>query len=610
MKIQPVGSPVRFAAGSFEVAPLRNATPLWLRRAAFVVPILACTACGTWLAALATAGLGGWARPVLLPLVAVNLLYMAVTGWPTVLGFILHLGRRTLHVEAAPSGQSRTAVLMPIYNESPRAVFAAMEAIGKQVADAGLRRIDLFVLSDTQDPAIAASEQAEFERVRARLSAGPALHYRRRVSNAGRKVGNLLDFCQRWGREYDYMLVLDADSLMGAATIGTLIGLMDANPGTGIIQTVPYAVGRETAFARMLQFSARLYTPLLVQGLTFWQQGDSNYWGHNAILRIAPYQQHCTLPVLPGREPFGGEILCHDVVEAGLMRGAGWDVWVLPQTLESYESLPANMVDFAVRERRWCQGNLQHTGVLPDQRLRPVGRFHLAYGVFHYLSAPLAVLFLALATLDALLGGHFATRLMLGGSPASLGLIGLCAFMLYACKLTTLGVALSDEAVARQFGGRLRLLGSAAIEQVGALIITAVLIVAYTTYVWQLVRGVTVRWDPQARDDRGLSWAEAWARFRLPTLVGSAWLPALAAADQGLLLWASPLLFGLLASVPAAVLSSRAGAGAALRRAGLLVTPEELAPPAVVRSFQRLTAGDLVPIAGRLPLAPQLAEAD
>ena len=206
-----------------------------------------------------------------------------------------------------------------------------------------------------------------------------------------RKAGNIADFCARsWSAEYDYMVVLDADSLMGAGTIATLIGLMDANPSAGLIQTVPYAVGRETLFARIQQFAARLYTPLLVQGLAFWQGQDGNYWGHNAIIRIAPFVEHCDLPVLPGREPFGGEILCHDVVEAALMRRGGWQVWLMPLLGESYEALPANMVDFAQRERRWCQGNLQHLGVIGMRNLRAVGRYHLGLGVLTYLSGPAA----------------------------------------------------------------------------------------------------------------------------------------------------------------------------------------------------------------------------
>jgi membrane glycosyltransferase len=573
---------------SVSVCRLEDASPLWLRRASFAGPIAAFTLATTWLAAVATSG-GGALRPLLLALLAFNLLYIGLTGWPTVLGFILHLCRRKLTVSAAPSGSSRTALLMPVYNENPRAVFAALEAMARALAEAGLTRIDLFVLSDTQDRAIAAEEESEFARLRAHLPDGQSLRYRRRVANTSRKTGNIADFCATWGDQYDYMLVLDADSLMGPPAIATLIGLMDANPRTGIIQTIPYAIGRETPFARLMQFSARLYTPLLVEGLTFWQQGDGNYWGHNAIIRTAPFRAHCHLPVLPGREPWGGEILCHDVVEAGLMRGAGWDVWVLPETLESFEALPANMVDFASRERRWCQGNLQHKGVLADSRLRPVGRFHLAYGIFHYLAGPIAFAFLALATLDAALGGRFADELLLGDGRAQWALVGLTGFMLYACKIGSLAVVLCSRARSRRFGGRLRILASAALEQLFALVITSVLITFYTRFVADLLRGASVRWDPQPRDDRGLSWAEAWTRLRLPTLVGAAWLAILSFLDVGLLLWCAPLLFGLLLAVPVSVWSSRARLGRLARAAGLFLTPEEIAPAPVVRAYQRLS---------------------
>ena len=610
MNISSAPTPVLVdAAGSFEVTPLTDARHLWLRRAAFVVPIVSATLLGTWLAVLATSGSASPLRPILLGLVSFNVLYMALTCWPTVLGFVLHLFRRKLRVAAAPTGLTSTAVVMPVYNEDPRSVFAAIETMARAITDVGLARVDLFVLSDTQDPAIAALEQEEFGRLQARLVGGPGLIYRRRVNNAGRKVGNLLDFCHRWGAEYDYMVVLDADSLMGARAIARLIGLMDANPRAGIVQTVPYAVGRETPFARFQQFSARLYTPLLVEGLTFWQQGDGNYWGHNAIIRIAPFVEHCKLPVLPGREPFGGEILCHDVVEAGLMRAAGWQVWVLPETLESYEAVPANLVDFTGRERRWCQGNLQHSRLLSVPLLRPVGRFHLAYGIMHYVSGPVAALLFLLATLDSVLGGDVAHRLLLGGGSAQYGLAALGAALLYGPKVATVASVLPDGEAARQFGGRIRLLASAMLEQIGSLVVSAVLITFYTRFVVALLRGASVRWDPQPRDDRGLSWREASTRLMLPTVVGVVWTGLLAWSDAGLLLWCAPLLFGLLASIPAAYVSSRIGVGRALRRFGLFQIPEELSPAPILRAYQRLVQPGEPVVRGR-PLAQSLLLAD
>ena len=614
MKMQPLRDSLltdQAAASLCQVSTLRSA-PGWLRRAAFVVPIVGATALATALATWLTAGLADPLRWPLLALLAVNVLYAALTGWPTVLGFLARLSGRTLQVAAAPSGRSRTALVMPIHQEDPRAVFAAMEVMAQAVAASRLRDIDLFVLSDTHDPAIAAEEMRAFAALRTRV---PTLRYRRRTSNAGRKVGNLAEFCATWGDRYDYMVVLDADSLMGAGTVATLIGLMDANPGVGMVQTVPYPVGRETLFARVQQFAARLYTPMLVEGLTFWQQGDGNYWGHNAIVRIAPFVAQCGLPVLPGREPFGGEILCHDVVEAGLMRAAGFEVWVLPQVMESFEALPANLVDFASRERRWCQGNLQHARLLNRPGLRPVGRFHLGYGVLHYVSGPLAVLFLALATLDSATGGGFVPAVLLGAGAAHAALAVLVLGLLYAGKLLSLGTALFDDREARSYGGRARLLASAALEQVAALVISATLIVFYTRYIAALLLGQTVRWDAQPRDNRGVSWAEGWTRLRGTLLVGLGWLLLLMQTEAAMLAWCAPLVFGLVLALPMAIWSSRTGLGGLARRWGLFLTPEELSPAPVLRAFQRGMAGPLVaershPALTALQLASSGADGD
>src|SRR5256885_15825894 len=116
--------------------------------------------------------------------------------------------------------------------------------------------------------------------------------------------------------------------------------------------------------SRLLQFGARLQGPMLSSGLAFWQLGESNYWGHNAIVRLQPFARHCTLPHLPGKPPLGGEILSHDFVEAAFMRRAGYEVRQLPELIGSWEAMPANLIDYAARDRRWTQGNLQHARVL------------------------------------------------------------------------------------------------------------------------------------------------------------------------------------------------------------------------------------------------------
>jgi membrane glycosyltransferase len=570
----------------------------WLRRLCFVLPVIASTGAGTWLAIGLTAGAGPL-RPVLLVLLVANLLFLAVTGWPGVLGIVLRLTCHRTPIAACTNGTSRTAVLFPIYNEDAHAVFTAAEIMAQALIEHSVDRTDIFVLSDTRDSAIALAEEQAFDRLSPLF--GERLRYRRRVQNVRRKAGNIAEFCKTWSGEYDYMVVLDADSLMSAASITTLIGLMDANPSAGLMQTVPYAVGRETLFARIQQFAARLYTPLLVEGLAFWQGEDGNYWGHNAIIRIAPFMAHCELPILPGREPFGGEILCHDVVEAAMMRRAGWQVWLLPSLAESYEALPANLVDFAQRERRWCQGNLQHLGVLGMPGLRPVGRYHLALGVLSYLSGPLFILFAGLATLDGALGGGFIARLLGSPGPARAGFVGLTFFLLYGAKLCSLAAALAHEDTAASFGGRLRLLASAVLEQALAMVSAPILLVFYTRFIGMMLLGRAVQWDAQPRDDRGVAWGEAAQRMRLPMIVGVVWLAGASMAGGTPLHWALSLVPGLLLAMPASVWTSVASFGLLARRWGLFLTEDEVAPSPILRAFNRALVRDTVPLAHTMP---------
>ena len=568
------------------------------RRLSFAVPAFGLPLLGTALAASLTAGAPSALRFVLLALLFGNLLYLGLTGWPGVLGACVRLLGQARLAAPIPSRGSRTAILFPIYNEDPQAVFTAVEVMARDLTQQQVDHTDIFVLSDTRDAAVAAKEAAAFAGVRDQF--GDKVRYRRRVENSRRKVGNIADFCRRWSDRYDYMVVLDADSLMSAGTISKMVGLMDANPRTGLIQTVPYAVGRETLFARIQQFAARLYTPLLVEGLAYWQQDDSNYWGHNAIIRIAPFMAHCQLPVLPGREPFGGDILCHDVVEAGLMRRAGWQVWMLPSLGESYEALPANLVDFAQRERRWCQGNLQHLGVLPMRGLRPVGRYHLGLGVLNYLSGPLLVGFAGLATLDALAGGQFAERLL--GRPGweRNGFVLLTFLLLYAAKLCSLAVALVDGKTAEKFGGRTRLVASAVLEQASAMVTAPLLLMFYTRFIIMMVVGRSIRWEAQPRDDRGVSWAEAAHRMRLPLLTGVAWLASATAAGGPALGWSASLIPGLLLAIPFAVWTSHRTLGLVTRRFGLFLTEDEVAPSPILRAFNRAAAGKRAEVGGAL----------
>ncbi len=557
----------------------RTAEP-WLRHACFLGPVAFLT-----LAALALSlramPLAGPARLLYAVAVAINVGLLALSSWSAVLGALVTLWQRAGRnlagpVLLPPTGRARTAVLLPVYEEDPVRVFAAAGVMARSLAGESLGTADLFVLSDTRSAEGAAAEEQAYARLLAQLPEGAAVHYRRRADNRGRKAGNIAEFIGRWGADYDFMVVLDADSLMTGAAIARLVGAMEANPNAGLIQSMCYAIGRSTLFARIQQFGSRLHGPLLARGVAWWQGPRGSYWGHNAIVRIAAFAGHCGLPALPGRAPLGGEILCHDTVEAALLLRAGWDVWMLPDGPQgrhdgSWEETPTNLLDHLDRDRRWCQGNLQHFGVLRAEGLKLASFVHLGQGIAHYLSAPL---FFALIAI-----GMAAPQRAAGepGATSSLWMIVLA--LMFAPRLLSLAAALADGATSRGFGGRPGLVASVLLDQVFSLLAGPVSLVFYLVFVATTLAGRIVRWDAQPRDDRGLRWREASARFGLPLGVAAA---VVAAAAPLAPFVALTLLPGLLLGVPLAVWSSRRGTGEWARRHALFVTPEETNPPAML----------------------------
>ncbi len=523
---------------------------------------------------------------------ALTMAWECFVVWQLALGFAAWLRGRTTHsklerraaqVEPDWTGRSRTAVLVPIYEEDPAEVFAKLRIMVRSLARAGSDDIDVHVLSDTRSDGLAEAERREW----ASLEPGgePRVFYRRRRANRGRKAGNLADFFEQHGGDYDFAIVLDADSLMSGTAMRRLICLMEEHPQVGLIQTVSYATGRDTLFARIQQFAVRVYAPLALRGLEYWQGPEGSYWGHNAILRVAPFRAHCGLPVLPGRPPLGGEILCHDVVEAALLARAGWAVHLLPEFDGTWEEMPTNTIDLLGRERRWCQGNLQHLKVLGLPGLRSGSRGHIALGIGGYLTAPLwwSVLLLG------------AARVLLGPGEGGLGVLayGLTEPGLPAAALATAGVGLllmprllnlvrvlADRDLRRGFGGASRLLAGVAVEQGFWLLLGPVLSLVNAGFVVRTFAGGIVPWEPQCRADRSVTVFEAlrhhWPHVSLAIVLGA----TCAAAGGWYAVWMAPAVLGLLLSPALTAVSSRTSLGRLSRRLGLFQTVDDTAPAA------------------------------
>ena len=284
---------------------------------------------------------------------------------------------------------------MPIYNEDPGRTTAALYAMAEALAQIdAARHFEIAIISDSTNADAWISESLAVDQLRRDLRETMPVWYRRRWHNTGRKAGNVEDFVKRWGARYDYMIVLDADSIMAPQTLVALVSRMQADAQLGILQTVPMLIGHWSLFSRIQQFAGRVYGSSIGRGVAAWSGNEGNYWGHNAIIRVAAFAQACGMPQLPGRRPFGGHVLSHDFVEAALMRRAGWKVRMAPDLGGSWEESPPSLVDIAIRDRRWAQGNLQHSKIINTKGLALTNRAHFAIGIMSYLSSPLWMMLL------------------------------------------------------------------------------------------------------------------------------------------------------------------------------------------------------------------------
>jgi membrane glycosyltransferase len=538
-----------------------------------------------------------WALVVLF---VANFSWIALAFSGGLLGFFWLMFRRPPAARLPERLSCRTAVVMPIYNETPARIFAAMQAICEDVEATGLgSAFDYFFLSDTTDPDVWIAEERALAAIRRRLS-DQRLYYRHRRKNAHRKAGNIADFVMRWGGAYEHMVVLDADSLMTGEAIVRLAAAMEADPDAGIIQTSPLIINRNSFFARVVQFAGRITGPIVSAGLSAWAGRSSNYWGHNAIIRTRAFAAHCGLPDLRGRPPMGGQILSHDFVEAALMRRAGYAVYMLPALGGSYEESPPSMIDLAARDRRWCQGNMQHARLLTAKGFALVSRQHLAAGIMAYFASPLwmAQLLVGIALVlqtSYIRPEYFTADFSLFpawprfDAERARELFELTMGVLLAPKLLGLIVALSDRPTRIGCGGAFRLIVSALFEALVSALLAPIMMVMQSGCVMQILSGRDTGWNPQRRDDGSIPLASIVRRHRAHMALGLLTLFAGVLISPSLVAWMSPTIAGLILAIPLSWASGQLRIGVALRRIGLLTTPEETSPPLIVTRANALS---------------------
>jgi len=551
----------------------------------------------------------GWSssRTILLALFILLFFFAALGCVQAVFGFLLrrtddrHRITQRNPYEGRDIQSANTAIVVPVYNEDAVRVFEGLRVTYESVERTGqIANFDFFILSDSTNPDQWAEEERLWSDVIRELGALGRIFYRRRLSNEGKKSGNVRDFLSTWGGRYRYFIVLDADSVMRGPAIVDLVRLMEANPDVGLIQTVPALVNAESLFGRIQQFANRFYAPIFITGLNYWTQGAGNYWGHNAIIRTDPFMKYCDLPQLPGRKPFGGQILSHDFVEAALLLKENWQVWLAYDLAGSYEEAPPGLIENAQRDRRWCQGNLQHGQLLFARGLRGTSRLHLLQGIFGYLAGPLWFLFLVtfnwmwgsqkLSGLSAITVHSWTSYLNFSGGRHAFLVFLVCMGVLLLPK----GLALVDLALdperRRAFGGLAKATVSTVLETVFSTLHAPLQMLWHLRFVVTIFMGMGVSWGGQRRAADGTSWSYALRRHWGHTLTGLVWGCLVWWLAPATFWWFVPVLAGMVLAIPVSVLTSRAALGNRARSLGLFLTPEETAPPPELVTLRVRTA--------------------
>lgn len=571
----------------------------------------------TWIATLYTLKVlpehgGNWLEIAITALFVILFAWISLGFWTAVAGFFaLTFGRGKYDISHVLNDSEnlplpKTAIVVPICNEDVARVFAGLQATYRSIKQAGkLDNFEFFILSDTNQPDTWIQEEQAWAQWCQQEQDFERIHYRLRRTRIKRKTGNLADFLRRWGANFRYMIVFDADSFMSGETLGNMVKIMERRHEIGILQTVPYSVNRSSLYARVQQFGNHVYGPLFAAGLNFWQMGDGYYWGHNAIIRVTPFMEFCALERLPGKAPMGGEILSHDFVEAAYMRRAGWEVWLAHDLPGSFEEPPPTLLDELKRDRRWSQGNLQHLRLISGWGIRPTHRVMFLYGMMAYGSSLLWLTLLGLSTAEVAIRSkreisYFPDHYTLFPTwPEAwhpewvIGLTVATATLLFLPKfLGVLYISLKLRAK-RYFGGFIGLSISTLLEAILSALLAPVRMLFHARYVLTTLLGRQVGWGTQQRDDNRTGWSEATIQHGPGTLLASGWAAFVYTIDPSYLWWISPILVALLIAPAVSVLTSLRSLGRVSRALGLFIIPSESKPDRLITELRNLEQSKL-----------------
>jgi membrane glycosyltransferase len=562
------------------------------RRALFAVLVAGTMGAVLWLATVAVPPYSFGAIAFLV-LFTVTLPWSVIGFWNAVIGFLIMRFCRDPAAAVNPLAASirgdepvtaSTAILMCIRNESPDQVTRNLQPLMDGLMQARVAHLfHVYLLSDSSDPAIIAAETSCFEAFTAKWQGKTPVTYRRRAVNTAFKSGNIRDFCDRWGSNHDFAITLDADSFMPTHAVLRLIRIAQANPTLGILQTLIIGLPSVSVFARVFQFGTRLGMRSFTLGSTWWQGDCGPYWGHNAVIRLAPFIAHCRMPVLPGSGPLSGHILSHDQVEAVLMRRAGYEVRVLPVEGLSWEGNPPTLMEFSRRDLRWCQGNMQYWQLLSMPGLKPVSRFQLAFAIQMYLGSPAWMAMTAFGIAVLAFSEAQGARYVPVKAGTGTVLFAILMLMTFAPKIATIIDVLLTRSARRSFGGTLAFAFSIAADTLFMILLAPIIALTHTIFMTRLFvfrRGGV--WNSQMRQSHAVPWRLAMKRLLPQTIAGCTVLGVVAMKAPNDIGFALLGTTGLILAIPFTVATASPLIGDLFARIGICRIPEEKEAPEVL----------------------------
>ncbi|WP_158972551.1 glucans biosynthesis glucosyltransferase MdoH [Paraglaciecola sp. L3A3] len=600
----PIESPLHMPAQDFSSKPkVKHAKQGWTQLFARLITFGGATALTAYathqMILIVTQDNATVLQWVMVGLFLLTFVWIALAASASVAGFIF--AGRAGDSSSVDISSKKTVLLMPVYNEEPSETCAALYSMGKELAANNLsEQFEIFIISDSNDPDVWVQETAAVSKLKEALSGEIKVWYRRRHNNKAKKAGNVHDFVSRWGGRYDYMILLDADSLLSAATLKTLAQEMASDEQAGIIQTLPTLYRGDTLFARLQQFAGTVYGPIVARGITAWQGNDGNYWGHNAIIRVSAFAESAGLPAIGGVKPFKGDILSHDFVEAALMRRAGWSVRMLPALKGSWEESPPSLSDVATRDRRWAQGNIQHLAVLKAKGLRWPNRFHMLTGVMGYMASPIWFALILIGIVMAI-QIHYVNIEYFSDQPSlfpqwpvfdSERMIALFIFtmgILLVPKVLGLIKAFFHPSL-RQPLGIIRMTLGTLVEMFFSILYAPIFMLIHSQHIFDIFRGRDSGWATQQRQHNGTPWLQLVRQHYWHTLIGVGMSLLLYQYSPTLLIWLSPTLIGLVLSIPLSAISGSKSVAKWLKFLGILNIPEEVYAFSIISQRDRFAA--------------------